>query len=260
MNHKKILFILMFVLAAAAHAGVVYSNITDPLPPNVPSLGYQANSTTEFGGQITLAHGGPLNWVKVVMSSWALESTYQQVGTSTGFDVPLQLTVYGVGPGNTLGDVLAESSPIAHILWRPEASPGCGSAYSAQSGCWNGLAQVVTFTFAGEAVPDQVILGLAFNTRTHGYNPAGVAGVYDSLNFGLATAVPSVGSDPTPGTVFWNTSGAVDGFQAASDWDPYSPMMAVNVSASVPEPMTFTLIVPSIAILGLALRRRKKHS
>ncbi|MBI2356983.1 hypothetical protein HYV12_02970 [Candidatus Dojkabacteria bacterium] len=37
-----------------AASAVVYNSIPDPLPGNVPSLGFEATSTSEFGGQVSL--------------------------------------------------------------------------------------------------------------------------------------------------------------------------------------------------------------
>ena len=60
----------------AAHATVIYSNLEDPLPGNLPSLGYQATSTAEFGDHIQFAAGPrKLDSVTITMSNWALEST-----------------------------------------------------------------------------------------------------------------------------------------------------------------------------------------
>jgi hypothetical protein len=112
-------------------------------------------------------------------------------------------------------------------------------------------------------VPSQFIWGLAFNTTDYGANPTHVLGPYDSLNIGLNTGVPSVGSDLVPGSVYWNTSyagfytnpNADPGvFQQDTDWAPYDP--AIQFSGTVtPEP-SFLLLV-GFGFAGLFVVRRK---
>src|SRR5215467_4438863 len=104
-------FILsLAAFAAAAHGSVIYTSIPGTLPPNVPSLGYEATSTSEFGGLISF--GGTdrkLTSATVVISEWAPESQYEPVGASTGFLLPMTLTMYDVGPGNTVGSLIGSS-------------------------------------------------------------------------------------------------------------------------------------------------------
>ena len=68
-------FLLASLMAATAIAAPItlYNSIPSPLPPNVPSLGYQATSTKELGQAITLVTGGTFDLtVTVAMSDWAL--------------------------------------------------------------------------------------------------------------------------------------------------------------------------------------------
>lgn len=51
-----------------------------------------------------------------------------------------------------------------------------------------------------------MIYGLSFNTQSYGAAPIGSDGPYNSLNFGLAEAGPSVGIDVNLDDVFWHTS------------------------------------------------------
>jgi len=39
--------------------------------------------------------------------------------------------------------------------------------------CFNGLANDVTFNFAGVTVPSTVVYGIAYNTSHYGYSPIG---------------------------------------------------------------------------------------
>src|ERR1700719_371817 len=63
--------------SGAVSSSVVYNATPSPLPPNVASLGFQANQTSEFGDYVHL--GGTnrvLSSVTVTMSDWALYSDY----------------------------------------------------------------------------------------------------------------------------------------------------------------------------------------
>ena len=47
--------LLAFSASASAAKSVVYNNIVSPLPGNFASIGFEATSTAEFGGQVQLA-------------------------------------------------------------------------------------------------------------------------------------------------------------------------------------------------------------
>jgi len=64
----------------------VYDSIPAPTPPNVPSLGFQATQTAEFGDEIRLDPDTPrrAGYATVLMSDWAKHSTYPAMD-SNGF-------------------------------------------------------------------------------------------------------------------------------------------------------------------------------
>jgi hypothetical protein len=127
---------------------------------------------------------------------------------------------------------------------------------------------LATFDLSGVSVPGQIIYGLAYNTTNWGYDPIGVSGPYESLNFGLSTDPPSVGDNPLPGTAYWNTktaswyadSGAagVGVFRQDQNWSPYSG--AIEFTSAVPEPASVGLFCVGLFGFGLWGRRRKNRS
>jgi hypothetical protein len=267
---RRIEFFLMLTLIPGAFADGIYNNIPAALPPNVPSLGYEATSTAEFGGLIQFVGGSSysLTSATVVMSDWTYLSQWSQAVdgttiTTAGFYVPLALGLYNVtGADNAVGALIASALVDAFIPWRPEPSEGCGTAWlAANNQCYNGSASTVTFDLTGITVPGEIIYGLAFNTTDHGLNPTGVAGPYDSLNFGLSSTPPSSGINPLPDTAYWNTTNAsmyadggaagVGAFRQDTNWAPYSG--AVEFTAT-PEPATFLLL--GAAFVGIGLKRR----
>src|SRR5436305_15141956 len=83
----------------AVGASVLYGTVPGPRPPNVPSLGYQATQTSEFGDLIQFdGTSRILNQVTLVMSDWALASDYPSFPGSSGptWSHPLTLNLYNV--------------------------------------------------------------------------------------------------------------------------------------------------------------------
>jgi hypothetical protein len=107
---------------------VVYDAVSATLPPNIPSLGFQATQTAEFGDFVHLAGTNrELRTVTVTMSTWALHSSYPAMMDPTGWTHPITLNIYNAIPGtpNTLGSLLATKTQSFLIPWRPEADPTC---------------------------------------------------------------------------------------------------------------------------------------
>jgi hypothetical protein len=271
--YRNFLVATIVITTSAWADTVIYSTVPSPLPPNSPSLGYEATSTQEFGDLIQFS-GASLNLtgVTVGMSNWAYESEWEPLGTSTGFNIPLTLNLYNVGAGDTVGSMIATQTIDAFIPWRPEptpgtCAPGSNNDYLGSDGqCYAGSNSTVSFDFTGTTVPDEIIYGLAYNTTDYGYNPTGVPGPDESLNFALATVPPTVGSNPLPDTAYWNTSFAgnyADGgaagvgiFRQDQEWTPYSGIIQFDATSSVPEPR-YSALAGGIMLLGLLIKKMR---
>jgi len=224
--------------AAINSPSVVYDATPSSLPPNVASVGFQATSTSEFGDYIHLGGANrALRTITVTMSDWALASNPDNIAfcsalesncTVNGFNYPITLNVYGshLGANGAPDTLLATKTQVFNIAWRPEATTGPSvctdpTAYRAGDGsCYSGIAQNITFDLSSNNVtlPNDVILGVAYNTQSYGTALVGQPGPYNSLNVGVPTSqTASVGTDDNADNVFWNTSHAgfyTDGGQA----------------------------------------------
>jgi hypothetical protein len=240
--------LLLGAAPASAQGTVVYDSIPSPTPPNVPSLGYQATQTAEFGDEVKLEADTPrrTGFTTVLMSSWALHSNYLAM-PAAGFTHPITLNIY-----------LDATSAAAHapvktvtqdfvIPWRPEADPTCptGTAWrAADTKCYNGFGFTIAFDLRSlnYDLPEQFIYGIAYNTNTWGYAPIGTPGPYESLNVGLNSTPPvAVGTDVNPDALYWNTmtaanyaDGGVGGvgiFRLDTNWTPYTPAIRFTTFA-----------------------------
>lgn len=240
---------LLALSSLGAQAMTAYDSIPNPLPPNVVSEGFQCCSTAELGDEVSLlpGTGRVAGFVTVVMSDWAKHSTYPTM-SAAGFTHPITLTLYGPSVGLLPGPVVVQKTQNFLIPWRPETSLECGGddAWLASSGhCYHGFATTITFDLrnAGPGgapvhLPDTLVYGIAFNTNTHGYHPIGLPGPYESLNVGLTTTEPSIGTDVQPDVVFQNadhpyfySDGGAAGlnvFRKDTGWTPYTPAVSIS--------------------------------
>lgn len=227
-----------------------YNNIPTPLPPNVPSQGFQCCGTSEVGDLVALAGTARQALsATVLMSDWAKHSDYPSMDAA-GYTHPITLNIYNVDNSGTvpaLGTKIRTVTQTFLIPWRPEADAACteGRWKASDDKCYSGFAFTIEFDLKSITVPlpDQVIFGVAYNTNTWGYVPIGSAGPYESLNVGTANVdgvgvPPSVGTDVEPDAVFWNTvhatwysDGGIGGsgtFRRDLGWTGYSPAVRIN--------------------------------
>jgi hypothetical protein len=236
-----ILVVSMVVAAPPAGAsGPVYDSTLSPLPGNLPSEAFEAQSAYEFGSQVSLAAAPATGWylqsATVTMSSWQCEhghwfnandgvnTDYCQTTPGSTFPVPITFTVYNVGPGNSVGSAIATKTQTFNIPNRPTSDDGTNCAdmtawYSAADNkCYHGLANNITFTFPNVPISaSTVIYKISFNTSHYGNPPVGEATTcytsdagcgYDSLNVGLSQDPTNIsaGANPVPGSVYLNSS------------------------------------------------------
>lgn len=251
---------------AVADGPVIYDAYEDGIPGNVSSLGFEATSTSEFGDHIAFAGTERhLESASVVMSSWGCESGSWNGGdcqTTPGatFDHEITLTFYEVvdNAGTpAAGAVIAGATHTFAIPYRPSVDTvNCtgGRWYSvAESTCFNGLATEITFEFAGQLLPDEVIWGISYNTTHYGAEPIGQSAAcfaesggcgYDSLNVGAASISSVVGTDIEEESAFLDSTWAgayCDGGTAgtgtfrydgtADCWTDYRPLIKVQATS-----------------------------
>lgn len=205
-------------LGAHASPNVNYNNIPSPQPGNVPSVGFEATGTSEFGGQVGFT-GTTLNpTVTVLMSSWGCETGHWTNDTclttpGTTFSEPITLNVYNVNTattqGSAPGSLITSVTKTFSIPFRPSAdNTNCiggnlGKWFDGTT-CFNGFANPISFKLAGVTLPNQVVISVAYNTSDYGavpYTHAPACNLttarcgYDSLNVGTAGAA-SVGTQP----------------------------------------------------------------
>jgi hypothetical protein len=214
-----------------------YNAIPASVNGNVPSVGFQATQTTEFGDEVVLSgKNRTLNSMTVLFSSWACQTGAWETNdctTTPGATFPVDITfnVYADSAG-TPGAVLATKTQTVNIAYRPSASAICatisvggipqtGKWYNkADKTCYNGFPQTVKMSMASATLDDNVIWSVNYPTyNTNG----GVTGPADSLNVGANTfaSAPFSGTDTNEDQAFRN--GVME-----SGWTGYRPLGAIT--------------------------------
>lgn len=208
---------------------VLYKSTVTPLPGNLPSVGFQATQTSEFGNRIRMTKTAQtLSNVTVTMSSWGCQNGGGSTCVTTPgttFAVPITLNLYNAPATGTIvpGSLIVSVTKTFSIPYRPSAdNVHCtgGAWFDGTQGCFNGLAHNIVFRLASLHIklPQDFVFGVAYNTSQYGAHPNGCDLVplancpVDSLNVALSQDPTNVtkGSDVDTGNVFWNTATAGD--------------------------------------------------
>src|SRR2546423_5233803 len=206
-------FIASFAVVASAAVSAapvtpIYNNIPTPLPGNLPSWGFEATGTQEFGDRVGFTTTARrLVSVTQTMSSWACQLGHwydADCATAPGatFTHSVTMNLYNVAAGAAPGTLIGTKTQTFVMPYRPSTDPiHCtGCRWYDGTDCFNGKAFTITFDFSSQnlTLPNQVIFGVAYNTTHHGYTPMGETAAcfiapppsggcpYDSLNAALA--------------------------------------------------------------------------
>ncbi len=243
---------VLAVVASAASASLIYNNQPKPLPKNLASIGFEATSTSEFGGQVEFAGTARMSpTVQVTMSSWACQNLEGGANckseAKSSFEWPITLNVYAVGAEDEPGALITSSTKTFAIPYRPSASKKCSANEEGVVGygpeCFHGKAFKITFPLEGVTLPGKAIVSVAYNTSHHGYAPTGGPNIgQDSLN--LALTEPSegaltVGADPLPEDVYVNSTwsgmygskGTVGQFTLTNEWEGLQPTYKIRAKS-----------------------------
>lgn len=235
--------------SAGGSAQPGYNAIPAHVSENVPSVGFEATSTKEFGDAVGLGgKGRMLQSMSVLFSSWGCQSgSGVTCVTDPGatFDVPVTFTVYESDiAGNLINPVpLAQRTQTVAVAYRPSASPECtgsdaGKWYNTTDRtCYNGFPQTVRMDMPTVALANQVIWTVKYGTMHYGASPIGegaacfVAGGcgYDSLNVGVWSYpnAPFSGTDLNEDLIFVDSSWSG---MTANDWIGYRPLGAITTT------------------------------
>ena len=275
--------------SAMAANTVIYDNIPVPFPGNVPSVGFEATSTSEFGGLVSFAPGHRRTpTVSFLMSSWACEhGTWNghDCGTTSGatFTLPITIRMYTVDQDNQPAELIGLVKHTFAVPYRPSANNSkclgddAGKWYQATTGTrYNGKAVLLTVQLGQIDLPDTAIVSVSYNTTHFGYHPIGEAAAcygtptgcpYDALNVGTSPVTPPlVGAQPLPNDAYVYSSwggaycdggaGGTDTFRLDSGcWGGYQPGFRVKAKKSLIRAADGSL-PPS----GKGLSRRDKNA
>ncbi len=223
--------------AVAAPGTVRYDSQPNPLPGNLFSEAFQAQQMSEFGDQIIFAAGPPeLGTVSVVFSSFACEMGAWNTGdcqsaAGATFNHPITFNIYEVDATDPtgVGDLITSVTQTVAVPFRPSAdlvncpltAPVAPGGWVGPTGlCHNGFAFPVEFDLAGVQVPDEIIFSVSFNTSGYGTPPLPAPGPQDSLNVGVVTTSPSIGTDVDTTVLFTNNPSPLGGPPGVFQADP----------------------------------------
>ena len=176
---------------AFASSATLYNSLAAP-QGNIPSLGFQANQTSQFGNEITLTRAAKVGTVTITMSSWGCQSGGGATCVTkhgATFKEAITLNIYQANatspraqpdaPGSGLPGALIKSiTKTFSIPYRPSASSKCTGGSlgdwfdSKNSTCFAGFMTNIKFDL-GVKLPQTIVFGIAYNTSQYGAAPNG---------------------------------------------------------------------------------------
>src|SRR5215203_2504787 len=146
---SAMLVTMVFVSAASAASPIIYRNMPSPVPGNVNSEAFQAQTVSEFGDRVQFEPSTSrlLTSVDVLMSSWGCESgRWENNNCATTpnltFDHSVTINFYDVGPSNAVGSLIDTRTQTFAIPYRPSkddancTNPGTDSNGGNDLGKW----------------------------------------------------------------------------------------------------------------------------
>jgi hypothetical protein len=202
------------IAGAMTTRNVAYDSTPAKGTVSVPSIGPEAYSFNQVGGEVIMRPHSTIGHVKVTMESWACESGSWQTGCTTTpgatFKTPITLRLYHYSASNPAtgeikpGKQIMSVTKTFSIRYRPSSQSATESRFMGKdSQLHNGIAQMITFPVNRKLATD-VVWTVGFDTNTSGSHPLGVTSPTDSLNVGLSPKV-RVGHDRFPDSIFWDT-------------------------------------------------------
>lgn len=240
-----VLLTLAMPFSAFAASTTIYDATPTTLPPTVSSIPFEVTSTRQVGDYVHLAGTDRmLSTVAVTMTTGATYVDYandaRYGANTTGWSHPITVNIYSnhLDANGVPDTLLASTTQSVSIPWRPAADPACGTAWKASDGSCNNTAAfnaVIDMSGLAATLPNDVIIGIAFNTAHYGPVPLGQAGPYDALGVGIPTGtIPSVGQDDSIYAIFWDTTfmNRTAGFRLNGDmWQNGSVALQVTASS-----------------------------
>ncbi len=255
---------LIVAVISLATSGLAQTTIYNAMPatlaPSYVSQPFQAQQVSEFGDFVHLGGASRrLGSVSLTMVTWAYESEAGNVAycsahptrcSAAGWTHDFTLNIYAApaaGPAGTRtpGALLATVTQNKSVPWRPEptGAPCGGTTWQApDSICYNGMAYNVTFDMSSLnfILPNDIVVGIVYNTQTYGPTPMAENGPFNSLNVSAVGNLSTGTDDNTDIDLIKSATASVysDGgaagvnvFREDTGWSIYGPV-PIQVNAA----------------------------
>jgi len=242
--------------AGTAGAVTLYNNIPKKAAA-LPALGFECCQMSQFGGAVEFTKaprkGNKITFTAIVgMDEYQCEKgsfyTNPKIECTTApgatFKWPVTLRINDLGPGNAVGELVAEETKEFNMPYRPSQNntyctgPEKGAWYDKKTHeCYIDNFFPISFTVTAPRIEKTAIISVAYNTSDYGATPQRPKPCdeetvgsetydncpYDSLNVGVNAiykkigpgeeyeaqpTAPRVGTDPLPEEVFLSSTSA----------------------------------------------------